>query len=43
MNRHNGGPLVPLARIGGVGYDHPSAEAAWGRILRFFDRHLRQG
>lgn len=41
MNRHNGGPLVPLARIGGVGYHHPSAEDAWGRILRFFDTHLR--
>jgi carboxymethylenebutenolidase len=43
LNRHNGGPLVPLARIGGVGYHHPSAEDAWGRILRFFDTHLRAG
>ena len=41
MNRHNGGPLVPLARVAGVGYHHPSAEDAWGRILRFFDAHLR--
>jgi carboxymethylenebutenolidase len=43
MNRHNGGPLVPLARVAGVGYHHPSAEDAWGRILRFFDTHLRAG
>ena len=41
MNRHNAGPLVPLARVAGVGYHHPSAEDAWGRILRFFETHLR--
>jgi carboxymethylenebutenolidase len=43
LNRHNAGPLVPLARVAGVGYHHPSAEDAWGRILRFFDSHLRAG
>ena len=43
MNRHNGGPLTAVARVVGVGYHHPSAEDAWGRILRFFDRHLRAG
>jgi carboxymethylenebutenolidase len=41
MNRHNGGPLNVLARLAGIGYHHPSAEDAWGRILRFFDTHLR--
>jgi carboxymethylenebutenolidase len=41
MNRHNGGPLNVVARLGGIGYHHPSAENAWARILTFFDRHLR--
>jgi carboxymethylenebutenolidase len=41
MNRHNGGPLNVVARLGGIGYHHPSAEDAWTRILTFFDRHLR--
>jgi carboxymethylenebutenolidase len=40
MNRINAGPLSVLARVGGFGYDHPSAEDAWTRILRFFDTHL---
>src|SRR3954447_16761034 len=26
LNRHNVGPLAVLARVGGVGYHHPSAE-----------------
>ena len=41
MNRHNSGPLAVLERIGGFSYHEPSAEDAWGRILRFLDRHLR--
>jgi carboxymethylenebutenolidase len=41
LNRHNAGPLTVLARVAGIGYHHPSAEDAWGRILRFFDTHLR--
>ncbi|MGY1710527.1 dienelactone hydrolase family protein [Geodermatophilus sp. SYSU D00758] len=41
MNRHNAGPLTVLARVAGVGYHHPSAEDAWGRVLRFLDQHLR--
>jgi carboxymethylenebutenolidase len=41
LNRVNLGPFSPLARVGGFGYHHPSAEDAWGRILRFFDTHLR--
>ncbi len=41
MNRVNLGPFSPVARVGGFGYHHPSAEDAWVRILRFFDTHLR--
>jgi carboxymethylenebutenolidase len=40
LDRHNIGPLAVLMRVGGMGYDHSSAEDAWGRILRFFDAHL---
>jgi carboxymethylenebutenolidase len=40
LNRHNGGPLNVVMRLAGFGYHHPSAEDAWGRILRFFDTHL---
>ena len=32
-------PLV--VRLAGFGQHQPSAEDAWRRILRFFDRHLR--
>jgi carboxymethylenebutenolidase len=41
LNRPNLGPLAPVLRVAGVGYHGPSAEDAWGRILRFFDAHLR--
>ena len=41
MNRINAGPLTVLGRVAGFAYHHPSAEDAWGRILRFFDTHLR--
>lgn len=41
MNRHNAGPLNPILRVTGIGFHQPSAEDAWGRILRFFDAHLR--
>jgi len=40
LNRHNLGPFTALERVAGLGYHHPSAEDAWTRILRFFDRHL---
>lgn len=43
MNRHRSGPLGPLLRVAGVGYDGPAAEDAWQRILAFFDRHLGAG
>ena len=41
FSRHNTGPLNPLMRVAGLGFHQPSAEDAWGRILRFFDAHLR--
>ena len=41
LNRHDFGPGGALLRVAGVGYHEPSAEHAWGRILRFFDVHLR--
>ncbi|MCW2607814.1 MAG: Carboxymethylenebutenolidase [Frankiales bacterium] len=41
LNRHGLGPLALLERVAGFGYHEPSAEDAWGRVLRFFDRHLR--
>jgi carboxymethylenebutenolidase len=41
LNRFNSGPLLtPLLRVGGLGYQHSSAEAAWRRILSFFAEHL---
>jgi carboxymethylenebutenolidase len=40
MGRHDLGPFGVLERVAGFGYDHPSAEDAWARILRFFARHL---
>jgi carboxymethylenebutenolidase len=41
LNRHDLGPGGALLRVAGIGYHGPSAEHAWGRILRFFERHLR--
>jgi carboxymethylenebutenolidase len=41
LNRFNAGPLSPLLRVSGFGYDHDVAEDAWRRILVFFDRELR--
>ncbi|MBM7808828.1 carboxymethylenebutenolidase [Geodermatophilus bullaregiensis] len=41
LNRHSTGPFSPLERLAGLAFHEPSAEDAWGRILRFFDRHLR--
>jgi carboxymethylenebutenolidase len=41
LNRHNTGPFGVLEKVAGLAYHHPSAEDAWARILRFFDRHLR--
>jgi carboxymethylenebutenolidase len=41
LNRHNSGPLSVLEKVAGFNYHQPSAEDAWGRILRFFGTHLR--
>lgn len=35
------GPLVPVLRVAGMGYEAASAEDAWRRIRAFFDEHLR--
>ena len=40
LNRHDFGPGGALLRVAGIGYHAPSAEDAWGRILRFFATHL---
>ena len=41
LNRINAGPLTPLLRLTGFGYDHDAAEQAWRRILGIFDEYLR--
>ena len=41
LNRHDLGPGGALLRVAGIGYHEPSAEDAWGRILRFFEAQLR--
>jgi carboxymethylenebutenolidase len=41
LNRHNAGPFAFVEKVGGFAYHQPSAEDAWGRILRFFATHLR--
>ena len=41
LNRHGLGPLAVLERVAGFSYHEPSAEDAWARILRTFDRTLR--
>jgi carboxymethylenebutenolidase len=41
LNRHDLGPGGALLRVAGIGYHDPSAEHAWGRILRFFEVHLK--
>lgn len=41
LDRHNLGPFTVVERVAGLGFHQPSAEDAWGRILRFLDRHLR--
>jgi carboxymethylenebutenolidase len=43
LNRPDVGPLGPVLRVAGIGFHEPSAQDAWGRILRFFDAHLRAG
>lgn len=40
MDRHDGAWSV-MDLVPGLRYHHPSAEDAWGRILRFFATHLQ--
>lgn len=40
LNRHNVGPFSVLEKVAGLSFHEPSAEDAWGRILRFFHTHL---
>jgi len=37
------GPLAPLLRVAGMGYQAASADDAWRRIRAFFDEHLLAG
>ena len=37
------GPLAPVLRVAGLGYEAGSAEDAWRRIRAFFDQHLAAG
>jgi carboxymethylenebutenolidase len=39
---HHGGPLGPMMRVLGVGYDAEAAEDSWRRILDFFGQHMRR-
>lgn len=41
MNRHNIGPFTVLEKVVRLSHDQPASEDAWGRILRFFETHLR--
>ncbi len=42
LERFSAGPFAPLLRVAGLDYVEDAAQDAWGRILRFFDEHLRQ-
>lgn len=42
MNRAVPGPLGPVAKMAGFGYDAAAAEDAWERIRAFFADHLRE-
>jgi carboxymethylenebutenolidase len=37
------GPLAPVLRVAGMGYEEASANDAWRRIRAFFDTHLTVG
>jgi carboxymethylenebutenolidase len=41
LDRYDLGPFTPILKVAGFGYDHPTAEHAWARILRFFAEHLQ--
>jgi dienelactone hydrolase len=37
------GPLAPVLRVAGLGYEAASADDAWRRIRAFFEEHLAAG
>ena len=37
------GPLAPVLRVAGMGYEAASANDAWHRIRAFFDEYLTAG
>jgi hypothetical protein len=37
------GPLAPVLRVAGMGYEAASADDAWRRIHAFFEEHLAAG
>ncbi len=43
MNQHHGPAFTILGTVLGAGFNGPSAGDAWGRIMAFFDTHLRVG
>jgi carboxymethylenebutenolidase len=40
---HHPGWMATVDKVTGFGYDEAAAQDAWGRILAFFHRHLRDG
>ncbi|MEV5651636.1 dienelactone hydrolase family protein [Nocardia sp. NPDC052254] len=42
-NHWKAGPLTPILRVTGFGYQQGAAEDAWRRVFAFFDTHLRGG
>jgi carboxymethylenebutenolidase len=40
LNRHHG-PFAAIEKVLGMGFQGPAAGDAWGRIMAFFDTHVR--
>lgn len=43
LERYPAGPVAPVLRVAGMGYEAASADDAWRRIRAFFDEHLAAG
>ena len=43
LERFPVGPLAPVLRVAGMGYEAASADDAWRRIRAFFEEHLAAG
>ncbi|HEX9040091.1 MAG TPA: dienelactone hydrolase family protein, partial [Trebonia sp.] len=43
LEQYSAGPLTPVLRVAGLGYEAASADDAWRRIHAFFDEHLAAG